>query len=150
MPILPHLDISNTVVFFDITLADRPIGRVKLELHAPVAAEFRGFCTGEARDGDRPVGFKNAEISGISGNRVFLPSPFVAVGAAGAAVKAAGVVAGMEGGFFVSLAPLEEKFPIIGQVYDDESMVVLRMVAHVPVEAGRPRLAAKIVQCGEY
>ena len=57
----PH---GNPVVFMDLTVADQPIGRIRIELFAHVvprtAENFRQLCTGELRDkaSGRPLGYK--------------------------------------------------------------------------------------------
>lgn len=54
----------NPVVFLDISIGDRPVGRVTIELFADVvpktAENFRQFCTGEYRKQGNPVGYKGA------------------------------------------------------------------------------------------
>jgi peptidyl-prolyl isomerase H (cyclophilin H) len=54
---------GNPVVFFDVTLAGNPIGRIKIELFAdmcPKTAEnFRQFCTGEHKKNTLPIGYKS-------------------------------------------------------------------------------------------
>lgn len=56
------VDRGNPVVFFDITIADIPSGRIKMELFKDVvpktAENFRQFCTGEFHKGAHPVGYK--------------------------------------------------------------------------------------------
>ena len=55
----------NPIVFFDITIKDRPIGRIQIELFASVCPRtcenFRQFCTGETlgKDG-KPLGYKGS------------------------------------------------------------------------------------------
>lgn len=53
---------GNPVVFFDITIAGVPAGRIKMELFKDVvpktAENFRQFCTGEHLKGTQPVGYK--------------------------------------------------------------------------------------------
>lgn len=57
----------NPVVFFDLTLAGEPLGRIKMELFAdtvPRTAEnFRQFCTGETKNHlGRPQGYKGSRF----------------------------------------------------------------------------------------
>ena len=57
----------NPIVFFDITLASEPLGRIKMELFAntvPRTAEnFRQFCTGETKNHlGRPQGYKTSRF----------------------------------------------------------------------------------------
>ena len=53
---------ANPIVFFDISIGGRLLGRVKFELFADIvprtAENFRQFCTGEYRPDGLPVGFK--------------------------------------------------------------------------------------------
>ena len=57
---------SNPVVFFDITVGNTEIGRMKMELFADVvprtAENFRQLCTGEFRRDGVPTGFKNSQF----------------------------------------------------------------------------------------
>ena len=57
---------SNPVVFFDITVGNTEIGRMKMELFADVvprtAENFRQMCTGEFRKDGVPTGFKNSQF----------------------------------------------------------------------------------------
>lgn len=58
---------SNPIVFFDMTLAGEPLGRIKMELFAnsvPRTAEnFRQFCTGETKNHlGRPQGYKGSRF----------------------------------------------------------------------------------------
>ena len=64
-----HADLShpeNPVVFFDVTLAGEPLGRIKMELFADVtprtAENFRQLCTGEYHERGRAVGYKGARV----------------------------------------------------------------------------------------
>lgn len=57
----------DPVVFFDLTLAGEPLGRIKMELFAtttPRTAEnFRQFCTGETKNHlGRPQGYKGSKF----------------------------------------------------------------------------------------
>ncbi|GJJ70599.1 peptidyl-prolyl isomerase H (cyclophilin H) [Entomortierella parvispora] len=54
---------QNPIVFFDISIGDRPAGRMKMELFADVvpktAENFRQLCTGEYKKNGVPQGYKN-------------------------------------------------------------------------------------------
>jgi len=56
---------ENPVVFFDITLGGRPLGRIQMELYmdvVPATAEnFRRFCTGEYQN-------KKGKVQGYKGS----------------------------------------------------------------------------------
>jgi peptidyl-prolyl isomerase H (cyclophilin H) len=62
--VMEAVDRGNPVVFFDITIAGVPAGRIKMELFKDVvpktAENFRQFCTGEHLKGTQPVGYKGA------------------------------------------------------------------------------------------
>ena len=57
---------NNPVVFFDITIGNTEIGRIKMELFANVvpktAENFRQFCTGEYKKDGVPIGYKNCSF----------------------------------------------------------------------------------------
>ncbi|GAM85333.1 hypothetical protein ANO11243_033400 [Dothideomycetidae sp. 11243] len=57
---------TNPVVFFDISLANEPLGRIKMELFADVvprtAENFRQLCTGEYVERGRAVGYKGSRV----------------------------------------------------------------------------------------
>ncbi|KAL4889142.1 peptidyl-prolyl cis-trans isomerase H [Aspergillus ambiguus] len=58
---------SNPVVFFDISLAGEPLGRIKMELFANItprtAENFRQFCTGESKNSQgKPQGYKGSKF----------------------------------------------------------------------------------------
>ncbi|KAK6459582.1 uncharacterized protein RJT20DRAFT_17154 [Scheffersomyces xylosifermentans] len=54
----------NPIVFLDISIGDKSLPRVYIELFAkelPKTTEnFRQFCTGEYRENGRPIGYKNS------------------------------------------------------------------------------------------
>jgi peptidyl-prolyl isomerase H (cyclophilin H) len=57
---------GNPVVFFDISIAGAPAGRISIELFKDVcpktAENFRQFCTGEYSRNSLPVGYKNCQF----------------------------------------------------------------------------------------
>ena len=57
-------NVTNPIVFFDITIGNTDVGRIKFELFADLvprtAENFRQFCTGEYKKDGVPIGFKNA------------------------------------------------------------------------------------------
>lgn len=57
---------GNPVVFFDISIAGVPQGRIRLELFADIcpktAENFRQLCTGELRKSSLPVGYKGCSF----------------------------------------------------------------------------------------
>lgn len=66
---LAHHRDSNPIVFFDVSLADVPIGRITMELFADIAPKtcenFRQLCTGEFRPSGKPAGYKNCTFHRI-------------------------------------------------------------------------------------
>ena len=56
--------VQNPVVFFDISIGGKEVGRIKIELFADVvpktAENFRQLCTGETKKDGVPVGYKAA------------------------------------------------------------------------------------------
>lgn len=68
--------VPNPIVFFDMTLASEPLGRIKMELFAdnvPKTAEnFRQFCTGETRNSiGKPRGYKGCRFHRVVCLRLF-------------------------------------------------------------------------------
>ncbi|GFH30460.1 peptidyl-prolyl cis-trans isomerase [Haematococcus lacustris] len=57
---------ANPVVFFDVSIAGNPAGRIKMELFADIvprtAENFRQLCTGEYRKQGLPVGYKGCSF----------------------------------------------------------------------------------------
>ena len=53
----------NPIVFFDVSIGGKEVGRIKMELFADVvprtAENFRQLCTGEYRKDGVPIGYKN-------------------------------------------------------------------------------------------
>ena len=159
MPIVPKRGVDNAVVFLDVTIADRPVGRLKLELFLPAAEAFRQLFTGEIRENGRPVGFNPGKLlSRLAAGRVLLEVLPGQAGASGPASETStasqghGLVCADADGVFVSLVPQTTPgLRVLGEVFDEESLFVLRMIGATPVEEdGRFRLAVKIAQAGQY
>ncbi|ODQ65787.1 hypothetical protein NADFUDRAFT_46415 [Nadsonia fulvescens var. elongata DSM 6958] len=59
-------EVRNPIVFFDISLGTKALGRIKMELYAdklPKTAEnFRQFCTGEYKIDNVPQGYKGTKF----------------------------------------------------------------------------------------
>ncbi|CAG8735600.1 2101_t:CDS:2, partial [Funneliformis mosseae] len=57
---------ENPIVFFDISIGNQPVGRIKIELFADVvpktAENFRQLCTGEFKKNGVPQGYKGAQF----------------------------------------------------------------------------------------
>jgi len=62
--VLEAISRGNPVVFMDISIANRPAGRIKMELFRDVAPKtvenFRQLCTGEYRESGLPMGYKGS------------------------------------------------------------------------------------------
>ncbi|KAI3384241.1 hypothetical protein SNEBB_011484 [Seison nebaliae] len=60
---------NNPIVFFDVSIGNADIGRIKFELfngYVPKTAEnFRQFCTGEYKKDGVPYGYKNCPFHRI-------------------------------------------------------------------------------------
>jgi len=62
--VLEAVNRGNPVVFLDVSIANRPAGRIKMELFKDVVPKtvenFREFCTGEYRETGLPLGYKGS------------------------------------------------------------------------------------------
>ncbi|WEW58532.1 Peptidyl-prolyl cis-trans isomerase H [Emydomyces testavorans] len=72
-PTIPPQNVTNPIVFFDLTLGGEPLGRIKMELFANItprtAENFRQFCTGESKDArGRPQGYKGSKFHRVGGD----------------------------------------------------------------------------------
>lgn len=76
-----HHDEDNPIVFLDVSIADKPIGRITLELFADVCPKttenFRQFCTGEYRKDNKPIGYKECSFHRISKDFMIQGGDFV-------------------------------------------------------------------------
>lgn len=63
---LSHHDDNNPIVFFDVSIGGKDVGRITLELFADIcprtSENFRQFCTGEFRKNDKPIGYKGCSF----------------------------------------------------------------------------------------
>jgi peptidyl-prolyl isomerase H (cyclophilin H) len=66
-------DPKNDVVFFDISIADVPQGRLIVEILGKTQAteNFRQLCTGEYRLGTTPQGYKSSKFHMIGSDLLF-------------------------------------------------------------------------------
>eukprot|EP01036_Dinobryon_divergens_P043791 gene43791-58365_t len=55
---------ANPVVFFDVTIADRPAGRITMTLRADICPRtvenFRALCTGEKSTASKALHYKGS------------------------------------------------------------------------------------------
>ena len=72
---------ANPIVFFDISIGSRAIGRIKFELFAdrlPRTAEnFRQLCTGEAKLNGQPQGYKGSTFHRVVRDFIIQGGDFV-------------------------------------------------------------------------
>lgn len=169
---------EDPVVFFDIALGVKSLGRVKIKLFkliVPKTAEnFRQFCTGEYREGFQPVGYKNSTFHRVISGKLVQGGDFVSHNGLGSKSiygsqyfedegfqlsHEVGLVSMANSGpntngcqFFITLEALSElngKNVVFGQVI--EGLDIIRLVSKVQTdENNKPGLSVKISECGEY
>jgi peptidyl-prolyl isomerase H (cyclophilin H) len=169
---------GNPVVFFDISMGTRPLGRLKIELFADVcpktAENFRQFCVGEFTQNHLPVGYKNCVfhriikgfmiqggdfINGDGTGRISIygnsfPDENFALRHTGPGLLSMANSGPNTNGcqFFITCAKcdwLDEKHVVFGKVLDEESLLVVRKLENAPVQESKPKLKIAITQCGE-
>eukprot|EP00871_Galdieria_phlegrea_P003451 jgi/Galph1/4106/GphlegSOOS_G2765.1 len=78
---LDHSSADNPVVFFDVSIAEHPIGRIEMELFADIvpktAENFRQFCTGEYRKDRIPIGYKGCSFHRVVKDYIVQGGDFV-------------------------------------------------------------------------
>lgn len=166
----------NPIVFLDVSIGGRYIGRIRIELfadHVPRTCEnFRQLCTGEFRRNGIPVGYKGAPFHRIIPGFIIQGGDFVHGDGTGTTSiygdtfpdeacslkhDGAGIVAMANSGpntngcqFSIALVPcpeLDGKSVIVGRVVD--GMNVVRLISEVPISGAKPKLPVFITQCGE-
>jgi hypothetical protein len=156
MPIGPKKNLRNSVVFLDVSIANRPVGRIKIELFlealGPQAAKhLRESFTGERRENGVPIGLKNTVFSQITTDAVFhagVPALLsLPTTPAASATQPGSLFVDKSGALCFSLSSAPCKGVLAGEVYDQESLFVLRMIGNIP---GVSSLEAKITECGEF
>jgi peptidyl-prolyl isomerase H (cyclophilin H) len=170
---------GNSVVFFDVSIAGKPQGRIRMELFndvAPRAAEnFRQFCTGEFLRNGVPLGYKGCAFhrvikgfmiqggdfrNGDGTGRVsiygdsFADEEFVIKHTGAGLLSMANSGPNTNGcQFFLTCgkAPhLDGKHVVFGKILDKESMLVVRKAENVPTgNQDKPKFPVVIDQCGE-
>ncbi|GMI05896.1 hypothetical protein TrLO_g5611 [Triparma laevis f. longispina] len=149
---------NNTAVFFDVTVADTPIGRIKLELYSsklPKTCEnFRQFCTGEFTKSAQPIGYKGSKFhrvikgfmiqggdflkgDGTGKTSIYNEIPFADEDLTGLH-NGAGILSMANSGpdsngcqFFLTCGAadwLDGKHCVFGKVIDQDSMLVIRKI----------------------
>lgn len=170
---------DNPVVFFDISIGTRPIGRVKIELFRDIvprtAENFRQLCTGEFRVNNKPTGFKgnafHRVIKGfmIQGGDIVQGNGSGSISIYGDRFEdellstkhdTPGLLSMANSGpntngcqFFITCAKcewLDGKHVVFGRILDPDSMLVVRKIESVSVTNEAPKLRVEITECGEY
>jgi len=169
---------ANPIVFFDVSMGNHPIGRIKMELFknaVPKTAEnFRKFCTGEFRKGDVPIGYKGCSfhrvikdfmiqggdfVKGDGTGRVSIYGPQFPDESFDLKHTSAGLLSMANSGpntngcqFFITCGAadwLDGKHVVFGRVID--GMKVVRMIEGVAAgPMSKPKIPCVITQCGEY
>jgi len=143
------------------------------------AENFRQFCTGECRRNGQPQGYKNSTFHRVIKDFMIQGGDFIAhdgtgstsiygsgvqfedekfLGPTGAGHDGSGWLSMANSGpntngcqFFITCQPcdfLDQKHVIFGRISD--GMLVVRKIENVPTGPNnRPKLAVKIVECGE-
>ncbi|PJF19529.1 Peptidyl-prolyl cis-trans isomerase [Paramicrosporidium saccamoebae] len=171
----PSDAVVNPIVFLDISIGGKTVGRIKIELFAdrtPRTAEnFRQLCTGEHRRNGLPVGYKGAPFHRVVPQFMVQGGDFVRGDGLGVMSiygehfadetmerhGEAGMVAMANSGpdtngcqFYITCAPcefLDGKHVVFGRVID--GMNVVRLIEQVPLVASKPKLPVIISECGE-
>ena len=170
---LAHHNSNNPVVFFDVSLGDISLGRIKIELFADVvpktAENFRKYCTGERRKANKPVGYKDCVFHRIIKDFMIQGGDFEKGDGTGFVERfddenfrlkhsGPGVLSMANSGpntngsqFFICLVKadwLDGKHVVFGKVI--EGMLAVRKLENVGVDQNnRPRIPCVITQCGE-
>ncbi|XP_033764277.1 peptidyl-prolyl cis-trans isomerase H-like [Pecten maximus] len=167
---------ENPIVFFDITIGNTEVGRIKFELFAdavPRTAEnFRQLCTGEYRRDGVPIGYKGCIFHRIIKDFMVQGGDFVNQDGTGVCSTYGGTFAdenfkrshcgpgilsmansGKDSNgcqFFITCAAcdfLDNKHVVFGKVID--GLLVLRKIENVPTGPNnKPRIAVIISECG--
>ncbi|KAL6250671.1 Peptidyl-prolyl cis-trans isomerase-like 1 [Rhinocladiella similis] len=177
---------GEPIVFFDITLGGEPLGRIKMHLFAssvPKTAEnFRQFCTGEHKVSGRPQGYRGSKFHRVIKSFMIQGGDFLHADGTGSTSiynnssfadenfthkhTRPGLLSMANSGpntngcqFFITCAPtpfLDGKHVVFGQVADDESMNVVRMIENTRTagpggrgQGERPVLDVRVSECGE-
>ncbi|KAH9920631.1 cyclophilin-like domain-containing protein [Fomitopsis serialis] len=165
------------VVFMDVNIGETPAGRLKMELFSDIvpktAENFRQLCTGEYRVNSRPQGYKGATFHRVVPNFMCQGGDFIKGDGTGSFSiygdkfpdenfqekhTVPGLLSMANSGantngcqFFITTAKcdfLDGKHVVFGKVID--GMLTLRKIENVPTGPNnRPKLAVKIVECGE-
>lgn len=173
---------GHTAVFFDVSIGGHPVGRVSMELFKPqcprTCENFRLLCTGEAKRGGLPMGYKGCSFHRVIKDFMLQGGDFVKGDGTGRATalgvdkfddepnglklrhSGPGILSMANSGantngcqFFLTTKQaewLDGKHVVFGRVMDAAGMLVVRKIENVPVGANnRPKLDCVITECGE-
>jgi peptidyl-prolyl isomerase H (cyclophilin H) len=169
---------TNPIVFFDISIGGQKQGRIKFELFEDVCPRtcenFRQFCTGEAKRGDLPIGYKNSLFHRVIKGFLIQGGDFVRGDGTGSASiygesfadenftlrhTVPGLLSMANSGpntngcqFFVTCSAcpwLDNKHVVFGRVID--GMDVVRLIEQSPVapQTKKPVHPVAITECGQ-
>eukprot|EP01090_Pellita_catalonica_P016351 TRINITY_DN4648_c0_g1_i1.p1 TRINITY_DN4648_c0_g1~~TRINITY_DN4648_c0_g1_i1.p1 ORF type:complete len:223 (-),score=39.55 TRINITY_DN4648_c0_g1_i1:347-1015(-) len=171
---------DRPIVFFDVTIGDQLIGRIKFQLYSDIvprtAENFRQFCTGEFRKNNKPLGYKGCSFHRIIKGFMIQGGDFINGDGTGTLSiygskfddenftmkhTKPGLLSMAHSGkdtngcqFFITcdVAPwLDDKHVVFGEVIED-GLKIVRMIENVSVygKANKPKLQVKVSQCGQY
>ncbi|CAG0898341.1 unnamed protein product [Cyprideis torosa] len=168
---------NNPVVFFDISIGSKDVGRIIFELFEDVVPKttenFRQFCTGEYRKDGVPIGYKNSTFHRVIKDFMIQGGDFVSRDGTGLMSIYGGAFAdenftikhdspgllsmansGKDSNgcqFFITCAKcdfLDGKHVVFGRVI--EGLLIMRKIEAVPTGTNnRPMIEVKITQCGQ-
>jgi len=169
---------DNPIVFFDIAVGGKEIGRLKMELFRDIcpktAENFRQFCTGEYKKDGVPIGYKGCTFHRVIKDFMIQGGDFVNSDGTGLTSiyggkfkdenftkthDSAGILSMANSGkhtngcqFFITCTKcdfLDQKHVVFGKVIED-GMLIVRKVENIPTDgSNKPRVPVVIVQCGE-
>ncbi|ORX55543.1 peptidyl-prolyl cis-trans isomerase H [Hesseltinella vesiculosa] len=169
--------LERPIVFFDISIGDVPVGRMKMELFSDIvpktAENFRQLCTGEYRIDGEPQGFKNCLFHRVIKDFMVQGGDFLKGDGTGSLSiygdkfadenfdmkhTGAGLLSMANSGpntngcqFFITCDTcdfLDGKHVVFGKLVD--GLLTLRKIENVSTgPQNRPKLPVKITECGQ-
>ncbi|KAI9347284.1 peptidyl-prolyl cis-trans isomerase H [Obelidium mucronatum] len=169
---------ANPIVFFDVSIAGQPAGRIKMELFKDVvpktAENFRQLCTGEYKRNGVPQGYKNCTFHRIIKDFMVQGGDFLKGDGTGSMCiyggdtfpdenftlkhSSPGLLSMANSGpntngcqFFITCAKtdfLDGKHIVFGRLID--GLLTLRKIENVPTGPNnKPKVPVIITECGE-
>ncbi|KAI8097784.1 peptidyl-prolyl cis-trans isomerase H [Halteromyces radiatus] len=168
---------ERPIVFFDISIGDVAVGRMKMELFSDIvpktAENFRQLCTGEYKRNGQPQGFKNSIFHRVIKDFMVQGGDFIKGDGTGSLSiygekfadenfekkhTGAGLLSMANSGpntngcqFFITCDKcdfLDGKHVVFGQLID--GLLTLRKIENVSTgPQNRPKLPVKITECGQ-